>query len=150
MAFAMTLIQGNKVDSLIRGQVKIYDQAYKAPQTWTNFLDAFKRQFLDMQWDTKARQKLEYLRLKGIDVDTYVQEFTCLARDAGYDVREQSVWWIYLKGLPESIETEVWCFPILQTFQELVAKTLSAVKERGMHQDIWGTGRPQNQWGWGG
>ena len=93
----------------------------------------------------KARQKLEYLRLKGIDVDTYVQDFTSLARDAGYDVREQSVWRIYLKGLPESIGTEVWRFPLPQTFAELVTKTLSVVKERGTHLDLWG----KNQRGWG-
>ena len=78
-------------------------------------------------------------------MDTYVQDFTSLARDAGYDVREQSVWQIYLKGLPESIGTEVWQFPLPQTFSELVTKILSVVKERGTHLDIWG----KNQRGWG-
>ena len=145
MAFAMTLIQGEKVDSFIQEQAEVYERAYEAPQTWDNFLDAFKRRFLDTQRDTKARQKLEYLRLKGIDVDAYVQDFTSLARDAGYDVRELSVWRIYLKGLPESIGTEVWHNPVPQTFPELVAKTLSVIKERGTHLDIWG----KNQRGWG-
>ena len=145
MAFAMTLIQGEKVDSFIQEQAEIYEQAYEAPQTWNNFLDAFKRRFLDIQRDTKARQKLEYLRLKGIDVDAYVQDFTSLARDAGYDVRELSVWRIYLKGLPESVGTKVWRYPVPQTFPELVAKTLSVVKEKGTHNDIWG----RNQQGWG-
>ena len=145
MAFAMTLIQGEKVDSFIQEQAEIYEQAYEAPQTWNNFLDAFERRFLDTQRDTKARQKLEYLRLKGINVDTYVQDFTALARDAGYDVREQSVWRIFLKGLPEAIGTEVWRFPLPQTFAEMVTKTLSVVKERGTHLDLWG----RNQRGWG-
>ena len=145
MAFAMTLIQGEKVDSFIQEQAEIYEQAYEAPQTWNNFLDAFERRFLDTQRDTKARQKLEYLRLKGNDVDTYVQDFTALARDAGYDVREQSVWRIFLKGLPEAIGTEVWRFPLPTTFAEMVTKTLSAVKERGTHLDLWG----RNQRGWG-
>ena len=129
MAFAMTLIQGEKVDSFIQEQAEVYDRAYEAPQTWDNFLDAFERRFLDTQRDTKARQKLEYLRLKGIDVDAYVQDFTSLARDAGYDVREQSVWRIFLKGLPLSIGTEVWRFLLPQTFPEMVTKTLSIVKE---------------------
>ena len=146
MAFAMTLIQGEKVDSFIQEQAEVYDQAYEAPQTWNNFLDAFERRFLDTQRDTKARQKLEYLRLKGIDVDAYVQDFTALARDAGYDVREPSVWRIYLKGLPEAVGMEVWRYPVPQTFPELVAKTLSIIKEKGTHQDIWG----RNQRGWGG
>ena len=145
MAFAMTLIQGEKVDSFIQEQAEVYDQAYEAPQTWNNFLDAFERRFLDTQRDTKARQKLEYLKLKGIDVDTYVQDFTALARDAGYDVREPSVWRIYLKGLPESVGMEVWRYPVPQTFPELVAKTLSVVKEKGTHNDIWG--RTQRNWG---
>ena len=75
----------------------------------------------------------------------YVQDFTALARDAGYDVREPSVWRIYLKGLPESVGTEVWRYPVPQTFPELVAKTLSVVKEKGTHNDIWG--RTQKSWG---
>ena len=78
-------------------------------------------------------------------MDAYVQDFTSLASDAGYDVRELSVWRIYLKGLPESVGTEVWHYPVPQTFPELVAKTLSVVKEKGTHHDIWG----RNQRGWG-
>ena len=31
MAFAMTLIQGDKVDSFIQEQVEVYDHAYEAP-----------------------------------------------------------------------------------------------------------------------
>ena len=145
MAFAMTLIQGEKVDSFIQEQAEVYERAYEAPQTWDNFLDTFERRFLDTQRDTKARQKIEYLQLRGIDVDAYVQDFTSLARDAGYDVREPSVWQIYLKGLPESVGMEVWRYPVPQTFPELVAKTLSVVKEKGTHHDIWG----RNQRGWG-
>lgn len=61
MAFAMTLIQKDKVDSFIQEQVEVYDCTYEAPKTWDNFLDAFERQFLDTLRDTKARQKLEYL-----------------------------------------------------------------------------------------
>ena len=79
-------------------------------------------------------------------MDAYIQDFTSLARDAGYDVREPSVWRIYLKGLPEAVGMQVWRYPVLQTFPELVAKTLSVVKEKGTHQDIWG----RNQRGWGG
>ena len=33
MAFAMTLIQGDKVDSFIQEQAEVYDHAYEAPQT---------------------------------------------------------------------------------------------------------------------
>jgi hypothetical protein len=139
MAFAMTLIQGDRVDSFIREQAEIYDRYFEAPQTWTNFLVAFQERFLDTQRDTKARQKLEYLKLKGIDVDSYVQDFRALARDAGYDLREQSVWRIYLKGLPESIRIKVWEYPLPQTFNELADKTLSVVKVKGTHGDIWGT-----------
>ena len=78
-------------------------------------------------------------------MDAYIQEFTSLARDAGYDIREPSVWRIYLKELPESVGTEVWRYLVLQTFPELVAKTLSVVKEKGTHLDIWGKG--QRNWG---
>jgi hypothetical protein len=139
MAFAMTLIQGDRVDSFIREQADIYDRSYEAPQTWTNFLAAFQERFLDTQRDTKARQKLETLKLKGIDVDSYVQDFRALARDTRYDLREQSVWRIYLKGLPESIGIKVWEYPLPQTFNELASKTLSVVKVKGTHGDIWGT-----------
>jgi hypothetical protein len=135
----MTLIQGDRVDSFIREQADIYDRSFEAPQTWTNFLTDFQEHFLDTQWDTKARQKLETLRLKGIDVDSYVQDFRALARDAGYDLREQSVWRIYLKGLPENIGIKVWEHPLPQTFNELTDKTLSVVKVKGTHRDIWGT-----------
>ena len=82
MAFAMTLIQGDRVDSFIREQAEIYDRSFEAPQTWANFLVAFQECFLDTQRDTKARQKLESLKLKGIDVDSYVQDFRALARDS--------------------------------------------------------------------
>jgi hypothetical protein len=58
MAFAMTLIQGDRVDSFIREQADIYDRSFEAPQTWANFLTAFQERFLDTQRDTKARQKL--------------------------------------------------------------------------------------------
>lgn len=56
----------------------------------------------------------------------------------GYDVREPSVWQIYLKGLPEAIRMEVWRDPVPQTFQELIMKTQSVVKVKGTHLDIWG------------
>ena len=139
MAFAMTLIQGDRVDSFIREQAEIYDRSFEAPQTWANFLVAFQERFLDTQRDTKARQRLETLKLKGIDVDSYVQDFRALARDTGYDLREQSVWRIYLKGLPEAIGIKVWEHPLPQTFNELADKTLSVVKVKGTHGDIWGT-----------
>jgi len=139
VAFAMTLIQGERVDSFIREQEEIYDRTFEAPQTWANFLAAFRERFLDTQRDTKARQKLETLKLKGIDVDSYVQDFRALARDAGYDLREQSVWRIYLKGLPEAIGIKVWEHPLPLTFNELADKTLSVVKVKGTHGDIWGT-----------
>ena len=139
MAFAMTLIQGDRVDSFIREQAEIYDRSFEAPQTWANFLVAFQERFLDTQRETKARQKLESLKLKGIDVDSYVQDFRALARDTGYDLREQSVWRIYLKGLPEAIGIKVWEYPLPQTFNELADKTLSIVKVKGTHGDIWGT-----------
>ena len=71
-------------------------------------------------------------------MDTYVQDFTALARDARYNVREQLVWQIFLKGLPEAIGMEVWRFPLPQTFVEMVTKTLSVIKERGTHLDLWG------------
>jgi hypothetical protein len=131
MAFAMTLIQGDRVDSFIREQADIYDRSFEAPQTWVNFLTAFQERFLDTQRDTKARQKLESLKLKGIDVDSYVQDFRALARDAGYDLQEQSVWRIYLRGLPETIGIKVWEVPLPQTFNELADKTLSIVKSQG-------------------
>jgi hypothetical protein len=127
------------VDSFIREQANIYDRSFEDPQTWANFLVAFQERFLDTQRDTKARQKLESLKLKGIDVDSYVQDFRALAREAGYDLREQSVWCIYLRGLPEAIGIKVWEFPLPQTFNELADKTLSVVKVKGTHGDIWGT-----------
>ena len=49
MAFAMTLIQGEKVDSFIQEQAEVYKRVYEAPQTWDNFLDAFERRFMDTQ-----------------------------------------------------------------------------------------------------
>jgi hypothetical protein len=70
----------------------------------------------------------------------YVQDFRALARDAGYDLREQSVWRIYLRGLLEYIGTKVWEHPLPQTFNELADKTLTVVKVKGTHGDIWGTG----------
>jgi hypothetical protein len=136
MAFAMTLIQGDRVDSFIREQAEIYDRSFEAPQTWANFLVAFQERFLDTQRDTKARQKLESLKLKGIDIDLYIQDFRALARDAGYDLREQLVWHIYLKGLPEAIGIKVWEYPLLQTFNELADKTMSVVKVKGTHGDL--------------
>jgi hypothetical protein len=139
MAFAMTLIQGDRVDSFIREQADIYNRNFEVPQTWVNFLTAFQEHFLDTQQDTKARQKLESLKLKGIDVDSYVQDFRALARDAGYDLWEQSVWCIYLRGLPEAIGIKVWEVPLPQTFNKLADKTLSVVKVKGTHGDIWGT-----------
>ena len=103
--------------------------AFEDRDVWDDFIAAFEARFQDTQRETKAMIALERLKLEQDHVDEYVRKFRALAREAGYDVREQNLKQLFILGLPIRVAREVKRALAPDTFEEHVAKLIQVVKD---------------------
>lgn len=57
--------------------------------TWDQFIDQFRAQYVDTQKGEKARMTLERFTMKALDVDQYISDFINLAANAEYHLEAE-------------------------------------------------------------
>ena len=96
------------------------------------FIDMFKEEYADNQKGDRARQRIENLRMKGINVDQYISDFLQLATDANYDMAAEGTRVLFIRGLPLYVTEEV----VKQNPQNWPALRTAAINATGALQKL--------------
>jgi len=136
IAMALMYIKGDKVDRSVKRITEWWDMldlvAHNVHYSWTLFLDAFRKQFLDHTKQQYTGIKIETLKLHFPAIDEYVSEFEDLATLAGYTIGSTEMINLFLKGLATSanIFEKVMDHPISNNYYDLKDKVINVVKAR--------------------
>jgi hypothetical protein len=74
--------------------------------TWNQFIDLFKAQYADTQKGERARNSIESITMKNMDIDQYITDFIDLATEADYHLEAEGTKRAFNRGLPRFIGTE--------------------------------------------
>jgi len=136
IAMALMYIKGDKVDQWVERIAKWWDTlnpiAHNIHYTWTLFLEAFQKQYLNHAKQQWAGIKLETHKLHFPLIDKYVAEFEDLATLAGYTVGSAETVNLFLKGLTSApdIFEKVMDHPAPNNYHDLREKGISIMKAR--------------------
>jgi hypothetical protein len=106
VALALSLIKGEKVDLWVKNMIDSLRQldpvAHNVPEVWHEFEAQFLRKFSDSTKGLRACSELEKLKFRYPDIDGYIAEFEDLVVKAGYDLRSQETFSLFLKGFEKN------------------------------------------------
>ena len=144
--FTLTLIKGPNVTGWVRDMGEIWRQLNDAgddiPAVWDQFLIEFRQQFQDTQKAKRVRIKLENLKMKDREIDSYISQFEEIARDAGYTVRNPETIYLFYRGLPRNILIDVLKLPHIHIYKEMKELAVESSKFHQLLDNILG---PQPQ-----
>ena len=86
--------------------------------------------FTDIQKDQMARNQLENLRMKWLEIDQYTMDFKKLSREASYDIGSLASIHQYLKGLPYSIAKDIFSPLLISTYSAILKRAVESVKSQ--------------------
>jgi hypothetical protein len=104
--------------------------------TWVQFTHQFLAAFADTQRDQRAQNQLKVLRIKWPEIDQYTMDFERLLREAGYQKGTPECTQMYLKGLPDSVITQVVSPPLCHTYAQMVIRATESIKAQEMRAAI--------------
>ena len=140
VAMVLTFIKGQATSGWTRtigDWIDTLDPAIDdQPIVWDTFIIAFKQQYLDLQKENRARNKLENLRMKFPEVDEYIATFEDTSHDAGYTMTNPENMQFFLKGLSRGVLANVLHAPIPQTYQEMKVKAIECTNTQQMMSNI--------------
>ena len=131
---ALTYIKGDKVNQWVERIAEWWDLldplVHNVHYTWTHFLEAFRKQYLDHTKQQRAGIKLETHRFHFPLVDEYVAEFEDLTTLAGYTIESAETINLFLKGLTSALDIfdKVMDHPAPNNYHNLRNKAISVVK----------------------
>ncbi len=131
---ALMYIKGDKVDCWVERIANWWDKLdpliHNVHYTWTRFLEAFQKQYLDHTKQQRAGIKLETHKFRFPLINEYVAEFEDLATLAGYTIGSTETINLFLKGLTSAPDVfdKVMDYPTPNNYQELRDKVISMVK----------------------
>ncbi len=134
IAMALTYIKGDKVDRWVERIAEWWDTldllVHNVHYTWTRFLEAFRKQYLNHTKQQRAGIKLETHRFHFPLVDEYVAEFEDLTTLAGYTIRSAETINLFLKGLMSApnVFNKAMDHPTPNNYHNLRDKAISVVK----------------------
>ena len=96
----------------------------------------------DSQKAERACIKLENLKMKDREIDSYIFQFEEIARDAGYTVGNPETIYLFYRGLPRNILVDVLKPPHVRTYEEMKERAVESSKSHQLLDNILGP-RPQ-------
>ncbi len=132
----LTYIKGDKVDRWVERIAKWWDTldplVHNVHYTWTLFLGAFQKQYLNHAKQQCTGIKLETHRFHFPLINKYVAKFEDLATLAGYTMGSAEMINLFLKGLTSApdVFNKVMDHPASDNYHDLHDKAVSVVKAR--------------------
>ncbi len=109
------------------------------PVLWEHFEREFQKKFQDSSKEQRARALLENHRMHWPDVDAYISSFKELLQLADYTAGNNESANLFLRGLPQSIATEVMKPPLPMGYEEMKQKAINATRSSQIIQSMFGT-----------
>jgi hypothetical protein len=117
--------------------------------TWNQFIDLFKAQYADTQKGERARNNIESITMKNMDIDQYIADFIDLATEADYHLEAEGTKRAFNRGLPRFIGTEATRrLPRLYGWNQLTNAAVEVVNWAKSISNVWGpprTAQTQNK-----
>ncbi len=132
----LTYIKGDKVDHWVERIAEWWDTLnptiHNVHYTWTLFLGAFWKHFLDHTKQQRAGIKIKTLKLHFPTINKYISEFEDLATLVGYTIGSAETINLFLKGLTTSADVfeKVMDHPTPNNYYNLKNKAISIIKSR--------------------
>jgi hypothetical protein len=109
-AYFLLLIKGTATKGWVMAQNKWLEEAQDDPTIISTFMTAwhitqseFTKAFTNYANYEKAYNELGQLCMKGSNVDTYIADFYCLAKEARISQDDVNNLWMFAKGLPKGL-----------------------------------------------
>src|SRR6266566_2435450 len=106
---------------------------------WDTFMLTFEQQYLDSQKENQARNKLENLKMKFLEINRYIATFEDMSHDVGYMMTNLENMQFFLKGLSKGVLADVLHAPIPCTYQEMKTKAIKCINAQQTMSNILGS-----------
>jgi hypothetical protein len=119
-------IRGERVDRWVAskmhwlGTVSNDPDLLRGQDIWSAFKEEFLKEFVYPVERAKARKEMEGLKMEGIKLDTYIQQFRALAHQAQYDLNALYTIHLFVQGLPPDLVRCCFDRDKLSTFKDWV------------------------------
>lgn len=126
---ALNHIRGERVGSWVAGKRRWLDAVSNdsalllGQDIWSAFEDDFLMEFADPAERAKARKEIEEIKMEGVKLDAYIQDFCHLARLSLYDPDAPYVIHLFLQGLPADLVRCCVDRDLLTSFEDWVEAT---------------------------
>src|SRR6266446_1969372 len=130
VVLVLTFMQGPEVEEWTCGMLQWIQQIPDESNTefvWHVFQRRFYRRFTDTQADSTARKELTQLKMRFLDIDSYIADFEQTVRKALYHLGSHEMNQQFLAGLPRDVAEDVMRYPTPITYQEHTEKALASV-----------------------
>jgi hypothetical protein len=123
-AYFLSLIEGDATKGWVMAQNEWLEEAQIDPtiipmflSPWNVIQSEFTKAFTNYANREKAYDALGQLRMKGSNVDSYIADFRCLAKEAGVSQDDVNNLRMFAKGLPKGLCKECLVHDNLDTFE---------------------------------
>ncbi len=137
-------MQGPEVEEWTRGMLQWIQQIADESNTedvWHVFQRRFYCRFTDSQADSTARKELTHLKMRFLDIDSYIANFEQTVRKALYRLGSHEMNQQFLSGLPRDVAEDVMRYPTPITYQEHTEKALASVRSKVLLRNVFGGNR---------
>jgi len=134
VALALTLIKGEKVDLWVKNMInairRLHPVHHNVPAVWNEFEQAFRQKFVDSTGELRARNQLDKLKFKYLEIDGHIAEFEDLIVKANYNLVSQEAINLFLKGFSHSrnLLDKVFTPPVPETYETMKKRMVAIVK----------------------
>jgi len=142
VTLALTLIKGEKVDLWVKNMINtlrcLHPVHHNVPTVWNEFEKEFRKKFVDSTAKLRARNQLDKLKFKYLDIDGHIAEFEDLIVKANYNLGSQEAINLFLKGFSHnrSLLDRVFTPPVPETYETMKKQMVAIVKSMQLANSI--------------
>ncbi len=133
VVLVLTFMQGPEVEEwtcrMLQWIQQIPDES-NTDHVWRVFQRRFYCRFTDTQSDSTARRELAHLKMRFLDIDSYIADFEQTVRKALYRLGSHKMNQQFLSGLPRDVAEDVMRYPTPITYLEHTKKALTSVRSK--------------------
>jgi len=111
---------------------------HNVPTVWNEFEKAFRQKFVDSTSELHARNQLDKLKFKYLEIDGHIAEFEDLIVKANYNLASQEAINHFLKGFSHSrnLLDKVFTPPVPETYETMKRRMVAIVKSMQLVNSI--------------
>jgi hypothetical protein len=111
---------------------------HNVPAVWNEFEQAFRQKFVDSMGELRARNQLNKLKFKYLEIDGHIAEFKDLIVKANYNLASQEAINLFLKGFSHSrnLLDKVFTPPVPETYEAMKRWMVAIVKSMQLVNSI--------------